>query len=75
MFASQASSTMFGPLCIAPAIRSADFARRGEEVRAIETAGADLVHFDMPLMVDPVDAMIPLSVEPEIQKPRETTCL
>jgi len=35
------------PLRIAPSILSADFARLGEEVRAIETAGADLVHFDV----------------------------
>jgi len=32
---------------IAPSIMSADFARLGEEVRAIEAAGADLVHFDV----------------------------
>ena len=32
---------------IAPSILSADFARLGDEVRAIETAGADLVHFDV----------------------------
>jgi ribulose-phosphate 3-epimerase len=32
---------------IAPSILSADFARLGEEVRAIELAGADLVHFDV----------------------------
>lgn len=35
------------PLRIAPSILSADFARLGEEVRAIEAAGADLVHFDV----------------------------
>ena len=34
-------------LRIAPSILSADFARLGEEVRAIEAAGADLVHFDV----------------------------
>jgi ribulose-phosphate 3-epimerase len=74
---------------IAPSILSADFARLGEEVRAIESAGADLVHFDVMdnhyvpnltigplvceairphvkigidvhLMVEPVDALIPL---------------
>ena len=32
---------------IAPSILSADFARLGEEVRAIEAAGCDLVHFDV----------------------------
>jgi ribulose-phosphate 3-epimerase len=34
-------------LRIAPSILSADFARLGQEVRAIEAAGADLVHFDV----------------------------
>lgn len=32
---------------IAPSILSADFARLGEEVRAIEAAGADYVHVDV----------------------------
>ena len=32
---------------IAPSILSADFSRLGDEVRAIEVAGADLVHFDV----------------------------
>ena len=32
---------------IAPSILSADFARLGEEVRSIEGAGADLIHFDV----------------------------
>ncbi len=76
-------------LRLAPSILSADFSRLGEEVRAIERAGADLVHFDVMdnhyvpnltigplvceairphvnipidvhLMVEPVDALIPL---------------
>jgi ribulose-phosphate 3-epimerase len=32
---------------IAPSILSADFARLGEEVRAVLTAGADIIHFDV----------------------------
>ncbi|HEY2664812.1 MAG TPA: ribulose-phosphate 3-epimerase [Candidatus Binataceae bacterium] len=32
---------------IAPSILSADFARLGEEIRAVEMAGADMIHFDV----------------------------
>ena len=32
---------------IAPSILSADFARLGEEVAAVESGGADLLHFDV----------------------------
>ena len=32
---------------LAPSILSADFARLGEEIRAVEAAGADLIHFDV----------------------------
>ena len=35
------------PLRIAPSILSADFARLGEEVRAIDAAGADYIHIDV----------------------------
>ncbi len=35
------------PHRLAPSILSADFARLGEEVRAVVAAGADLIHFDV----------------------------
>ncbi len=35
------------PVRIAPSILSADFARLGEEIRAIEAAGADYIHVDV----------------------------
>ena len=35
------------PVKIAPSILSADFARLGEEVRAVDTAGADYIHIDV----------------------------
>jgi ribulose-phosphate 3-epimerase len=35
------------PLRIAPSILASDFARLGEEVRAVEAAGADIVHVDV----------------------------
>ena len=37
---------MIAPL-ISPSILSADFARLGEEVRAVDTAGADWIHVDV----------------------------
>jgi len=38
---------MTRPLLIAPSILSADFARFGEEVRALDEAGADWIHVDV----------------------------
>jgi ribulose-phosphate 3-epimerase len=38
---------MSGQILIAPSILSADFARLGEEVRAVDAAGADWVHVDV----------------------------
>lgn len=35
------------PIRIAPSILSADFSRLGEEVRAIDAAGADYIHIDV----------------------------
>ena len=35
------------PLIIAPSILSADFAKLGEEVRALDAAGADWIHVDV----------------------------
>lgn len=38
---------MAPPLVIAPSILAADFAKLGEEVRAIDAAGADWIHVDV----------------------------
>lgn len=38
---------MSKPVRIAPSILSADFAKLGEEVRAIDAAGADFIHIDV----------------------------
>lgn len=35
------------PLIIAPSVLAADFARLGEEVRAVDAAGADWIHVDV----------------------------
>ncbi len=35
------------PVKIAPSILSADFARLGEEIRAVDAAGADYIHIDV----------------------------
>ncbi|XWN29549.1 MAG: ribulose-phosphate 3-epimerase [Devosia sp.] len=36
-----------GPPLIAPSLLAADYARLGEEVRAVEAAGADILHLDV----------------------------
>ena len=38
---------MAHPLLVAPSILAADFARLGEEVRAVDQAGADWIHVDV----------------------------
>ena len=35
------------PLVIAPSILAADFSKLGEEVRAVDAAGADWIHLDV----------------------------
>ena len=35
------------PVLISPSILSADFAKLGEEIRAIDAAGADMIHIDV----------------------------
>jgi ribulose-phosphate 3-epimerase len=35
------------PILLAPSMLSADFARLGEEVEAVDTAGADWIHVDV----------------------------
>jgi ribulose-phosphate 3-epimerase len=68
---------------IAPSILSADFSRLGEEVRAVEKAGADLIHVDVmdghfvpnitigPLVVAGLKKLtsLPLDVHLMIEKP------
>jgi ribulose-phosphate 3-epimerase len=41
------SPSSLRPLIIAPSILAADFARLGEEVHAVEAAGADWIHVDV----------------------------
>ncbi len=47
MFADNEAMTSISSPLIAPSILAADFARLGEEVAAIEKAGADWVHLDV----------------------------
>jgi len=68
---------------IAPSILSADFSRLGEEVRAVEEAGADVIHVDVmdghfvpnitigPLVVEGLRKLtsLPLDVHLMIKKP------
>src|SRR5262245_27521531 len=35
------------PILIAPSVLAADFTRLGDEVRAVDTAGADWIHVDV----------------------------
>src|SRR5665648_962698 len=43
----EGAAAMTGDIIIAPSILSADFAKLGEEVRAIERAGCDWIHVDV----------------------------
>ena len=38
---------MSPPLLVAPSLLAADFTRLGEEVRAVDSAGADWIHLDI----------------------------
>lgn len=41
------NTALIRSLCIAPSILSADFSKLGEEVRALDVAGADYIHIDV----------------------------
>jgi ribulose-phosphate 3-epimerase len=70
-------------ILIAPSVLSADFARLGEEVRAVDAAGADFIHLDVmdghfvpnltigPLVVESVrrHTKLPLDVHLMIEEP------
>ena len=44
---SRGAGSVVRPLRIAPSILASDFSRLGEEVHAVEAAGADLIHLDV----------------------------
>ena len=68
---------------IAPSILSADFARLGDEIRAIEAAGADYVHVDVmdghfvpnitigPVVVKSIKSKLPLDCHLMIENPEK----
>src|SRR3989338_3205345 len=70
---------------IAPSILSADFSRLGEEIKAVEAAGADIIHVDVmdgkfvpnitigPLVVEAVRKVtqLPIDVHLMIERPEE----